>query len=47
MTQNELHDYKYDSWILEVDLEFTQNLHDLYNDYASALVRVKIEKLVN
>ena len=49
ITVDELDDWKHLSCILEVDLEYPEDLHDLHNDYPRALERVKIgniEKLI-
>ena len=49
MTDDELDDWKYLSWFLEVDLEYPEHLHDLDNDYPLAPERVNIgdvEKLI-
>ena len=48
MTDDELDDWKYLSYFLEVDLEYLEHLHDLHND-PLAPERVKIgdvEKLI-
>ena len=49
MTDDELDDWKYLSCFLVVDLEYANDLHDLYNDYPLAPEIVKIgyiEKLI-
>ena len=49
MTDDELDDWKHLSYILEVDLEYPEDLHDLHNHYPLAPERVKIgnvEKLI-
>ena len=49
MTDNELDDWKHLSYFLEVDLEYSEDLHDLHNDYPRAPERIKIgnvEKLI-
>ena len=49
MTDDELDDWKHLTCFLEVDLEYTEHLHDLNHDYPLALERVKIgdvEKLI-
>ena len=49
MTDDELDDCKHLSCILEVDLEYPEDLHNLHNDYLLAPKRVKIgnvEKLI-
>ena len=49
MVQDELNNWKNHSCILEVDLEYPKELHDLHNDYplAPELMEVnKIEKLI-
>ena len=49
MTDDELDDWKHLSCILEVYLEYPEQLHDLHNDYHLAPERVKIgnvEKLI-
>ena len=49
MTDDELDDWKHRSCILEVDIDYPEDLHDLHNDYALAPERVKIgnvEKLI-
>ena len=49
MVQDELNIWKNHSCILEVDLEYPKELHDLHNDYplAPELMEVnKIEKLI-
>ena len=50
MTDNELDDLKHLSCILEVDLDYPEDLHNLHNDYPLAPERVKIgnvEKLIS
>ena len=42
---DELDDWKHLSCFLEVDLEYSENLHDLNNDYPLAPERVKIENI--
>ena len=42
MTDDELDDWKYLSYILEVDSEYPVQLHDIHNDYPLASERVKI-----
>ena len=49
MTDDGLDDWKHLSFILEVDLQYPEHLHDLHNDYRLAPERVKIgnvEKLI-
>ena len=49
MTNDELDDWKHLSCILEVDLEYPEDLHDLHHDYPLAPERIKIgnvEKLI-
>ena len=49
MAQDELNNWKNHSCILEVDLEYPKELHDLHNDYPLALELMevnKIEKLI-
>ena len=49
MIDDELDDWKHLSCILEVDLEYPEELHDLHNDYSLAPERLKIgntEKLI-
>ena len=49
MTDDELDDCKHLNCILEVDLEYPEDLHDLHNDYPIAPQRIKIgnvEKLI-
>ena len=49
MTDDELDDWKHLSCILEVDLDYPEDLHNLHNDYPLAPERVKIgnvEKLI-
>ena len=41
MTDNELDDWKHLSCFLEVDLEYVEDLHNLYNDYPLAPERIK------
>ena len=45
MTDNELDDCKHRSCFLEVDLEYSEDLHDLHNDYPLASERIKIENV--
>ena len=42
MTDDELDDWKHLSCILEVDLEYPEQLHNFHNDYALAPDRVQI-----
>ena len=42
MTDDELDDWKHLSCILEVDLDYPEQLHNLHNDYPLAAERVKI-----
>ena len=49
MTDDELDDWKHLSCILEVDLEYPKDLHNLHNDHPLASERTKIgnvEKLI-
>ena len=49
MTDNELDDWQNLSCFLEVDLDYPEDLRDLYNDYSLAPERIKIgnvEKLI-
>ena len=49
MTDDELDDWKHLSCILQVDIEYPEDLYDLPNDYPCASERVKIrnvEKLI-
>ena len=49
MTDDQLSDWKHLSCILEVDIEYPEDLHDLHNDYLLAPERIKIgivEKLI-
>ena len=49
MTEAELKDWKKHSCILEVDLKYPKELHDLHNEYPLAPERVivnKVEKLI-
>ena len=49
MSDSELTDWKNHSSVLEVDLEYPEDLHDLHNDYLLAPERLKIggvEKLI-
>ena len=43
MTGDKLDDWKHLSCILEVDLEYPEDLHDLHNDYPLAPEHVKLE----
>ena len=43
MTDDELNDLEYLSCILEVDLEYSEQLHSLHIDYHLAPERVKLE----
>ena len=45
MTDDELDDWKHLSCILEVDVEYPKDLHDLHNDYPLAPERVTIENV--
>ena len=50
MTDNELDDWKHLSCILEVDLDYREDLYNLHNDYPLAPERIKIgnaEKLIS
>ena len=42
MTDDELNDWKHLSCILEVDLQYLEDLHNIHNDYPLAAERVKI-----
>ena len=46
MIDDELDDGKHSSCILQVDLEYPEDLHDLHNDYPIAPQGVKIEDVV-
>ena len=49
MTDDELDDWKHQSYFLDVDFEYQQDVHDLHNDYPFAPKRNKIrnvEKLI-
>ena len=49
MTEDELQNWKSRSCILEVDLEYPKELHDLHNEYLLASERLmvnKVEKLI-
>ena len=49
MTENELDNWRNHSCILEVDLEYPKDLHDLHNEYLLAPERLtinKVEKLI-
>ena len=45
MDETELEDWRSLSCILEVDLEYPENLHDLHNDYPLAVERLKVGKV--
>ena len=45
MTDDELGDWEQLSCILEVDLEYPEQLHNLYTDYPLAPERAKIENV--
>ena len=45
MTGDELDDWKHLSCILEVDLDYLEDLHTLHNDYSHSPERVKIGKV--
>ena len=47
MKEDERKDWKNIPCILEVDLEYPKDLHDLHNDYPLALERLKIENVEN
>ena len=47
MTDDELHDWKHLSCILEVDLEYPEDLHDLHSNYPLAPERDKIGDVEN
>ena len=42
MTDDELDDWKHRSCILEVDLEYPEQLHNLHNDYPLVAECVKV-----
>ena len=44
MDEDELEDWRNHSCILEVDLEYPKELHDIHNDYPLAPERLKIDK---
>ena len=49
MTDDEIDDWKHLSCILDVDIEYPEDLHNLHNDYPLASERVKmgnVEKLI-
>ena len=46
MTDDELDDWKHLSCILQVDLDYSEDLHNLHNDYPLASERVKIGNMV-
>ena len=45
MTDDELDDWKHLSCILEVDVDYPEQLHDLQNDYPLGPARVKFENV--
>ena len=45
MTEKELQDWKGQGCILEVDLEYPKELHDLHNEYPLAQERLEINKV--
>ena len=45
MNDKEITDWENNPCILEVHLEYPENLHDLHNDYPSAPERIKIDKV--
>ena len=47
MTDDELDDWKHLSCFREVDLEYPEDLHNLYNDYPLAPDGVKIGNIEN
>ena len=47
MTEKELQDWNNHTCILEVDLEYSEELHDLHNEYPLAPERLEINKVEN
>ena len=45
MTEDKLDDWKHPSCILEVDLEYPEQLHNLQNDYPLAKACIKIRNV--
>ena len=45
MELSELKNWENHSGILEVDLEYPRNLHDLHSDYPLALEQIKVNKV--
>ena len=45
MTDDEIDDWKHLSCILDVDLEYPMDLHNLHNDYPLALECVKLRNV--
>ena len=45
MTGDELNDWKHLSCIVEVEVEYPEDLHDLHHDYPLARKRVRIENV--